>query len=140
MIMNRTPGNRADAASVQLGLTAEMSAPAPLQVYFDGGCPVCSREVAFYKVRPGIAGFTWVDVSDVDGATLGPGLTREAALARMHVRREDGTLLSGAAAFAEMWRRMPGFTWLGRLVALPPMRAVAELAYRGFLRARRLWR
>ncbi len=58
----------------------------------------------------------------------------------MHVRRADGTLLSGAAAFAEMWQRMPGFTWLGRLVALPPVRGIAELAYRGFLRARRVWR
>jgi predicted DCC family thiol-disulfide oxidoreductase YuxK len=130
MIMTRTSCDRADADSA-LG---------PLQVYFDGGCPVCSREIAFYKTRPGAAGFTWVDVSAGDSATLGSDLTREAALARMHVRRADGTLLSGAAGFAEMWRRMPGFTWLGRLVALPPMRAAAELAYCGFLRARRLWR
>ena len=116
---------------------ADLSTTAPLQVYFDGGCPICAREIAFYRARPGAAGFAWIDVSREEP---GPGLTREAALARMHVRRPDGTLLSGAAAFAEMWQRMPGFTWLGRIVALPPMRVMAELAYRGFLRARRLWR
>jgi predicted DCC family thiol-disulfide oxidoreductase YuxK len=114
-----------------------MTALTPLQVYFDGGCPVCAREIAFYRARPGAAGFAWIDVSRTDP---GPGLTRDAALARMHVRRSDGTLLSGAAAFAEMWQRMPGFTWLGRLVAFPLMRPLAELAYRGFLRVRRAWR
>jgi len=110
---------------------------APLQVYYDGGCPVCSREIAFYKARPGADGFAWVDVSRDEP---GPGLTRDAALARLHVRRADGTLLSGAAAFAEMWQAMPGFTWLGRFVALPPMRGLAEFAYRGFLTVRRVWR
>ena len=112
---------------------------APLQVYFDGGCPVCSREIAFYKARPGADGFHWVDVSR-DDAPLGPGLTRNMALARMHVRRADGTLLSGAAAFAAMWRRMPGFGWLGRLIGVPPFGALAELAYRGFLLVRKRWR
>lgn len=110
----------------------------PLQVYYDGGCPVCSREIAFYRARPGADGFVWVDVSG--GAELGPGLRQEAAMARMHVRLPDGTLLSGAAAFAEMWRRMPGFKWLGWLLAMPPFGALAELSYRGFLMARKLWR
>jgi predicted DCC family thiol-disulfide oxidoreductase YuxK len=110
----------------------------PLQVYYDGGCPVCSREIAFYRARPGADGFVWVDVSSE--AELGAGLCREVAMARMHVRRPDGTLLSGAAAFAEMWRRMPGFKWLGWLLAMPPFGAFAELGYRGFLIARKLWR
>jgi predicted DCC family thiol-disulfide oxidoreductase YuxK len=117
-----------------------MTAPAHLQVYYDGGCPVCSREIAFYKARPGTNGLRWVDVNATSPADLGPGLTRDLALARMHVRRPDGTLLSGAAAFAEMWRAMPGLKWLGRLLAFPPFGAIAELAYRGFLKARRLWR
>lgn len=114
--------------------------PDPLDVYYDGGCPVCSREIAVYRARPGAAGFRFVDVSAADPAALGPGLTRAAALARMHVRRPDGTLLSGAAAFAEMWRRMPGLGWLGRLLAVPGVDALAEVAYRGFLRVRKLWR
>lgn len=113
--------------------------PGEVEVYYDGGCPVCSREIAFYRARPGAEGFRWTDVN-AEGALLGPGLTREAALARMHVRRADGTLLSGAAAFAEMWRHMPGLGWLGRLVALPPFGGLAELGYRGFLRLRGLWR
>ncbi len=110
-----------------------------VEVYFDGACPVCSREIGFYRGRPGAEAFRFVDASAADAA-LGPDLTREDALARMHVRRADGSLATGAAAFAEMWRHMPGLRWLGQLLAVPPFGAVAELGYRGFLRVRRLWR
>jgi len=112
----------------------------PVQVYYDGGCPVCSREIGFYRARPGADGFVWIDVNRAGPADLGAGLTRESAMARMHVRLADGTLLSGAEAFAEMWRAMPGFKWLGWLLAMPPFGSLAELGYRGFLLARRLWR
>jgi predicted DCC family thiol-disulfide oxidoreductase YuxK len=111
-----------------------------LSVFYDGGCPVCSREIAFYKARPGADGFDWVDVVNSPAQALGPGLSREAALERMHVRLANGTLLSGAAAFAAMWRRMPGFRLLGLVLAIPPFGALAELGYRGFLRVRKLWR
>jgi len=116
-----------------------MSQAQRLQVFYDGGCPVCSREIAFYRARPGADGFEWVDVQ-CSGESLGTGLSREAALARLHVRLPDGTLLSGAAAFAAMWRNMPGFKWLGRWLQLPPFGALAELGYRIFLRVRRAWR
>ena len=116
------------------------SEPARLLVYYDGGCPICTREINFYRSRPGTTQLEWVDVSGPDCQALGPGLTRTQALARMHVSCADGTLLSGAAAFAELWRRMPGFYWLGRLLAVPPFGALAEIGYRVFLRVRRLWR
>lgn len=109
-------------------------------VYYDGGCPVCSREIAYYRARDGAQDLEWVDVSGEQPTRLGPGLTPAQALARMHVRRADGTLVSGAAAFAEIWRAMPGFRWLGHLLAVPPITFCAEIAYRVFLVARKLWR
>lgn len=107
--------------------------------YYDGACPVCAREVAFWRGRPGGETIAWVDVAGSDAAP-GPGLTREAALARLHVRLPDGRLVAGARAFAVIWGAMPGFGWLGRLVGHPLVAPVAEAAYRGFLAFRRLWR
>ncbi|HQT44325.1 MAG TPA: DUF393 domain-containing protein [Halothiobacillus sp.] len=112
----------------------------PSTVYYDGGCPVCSREVQFYQGCGGSASFVWVDVTQADEAALGSGLTRDAALARMHLRRADGTIVSGAAAFAEIWWGIHGLRWLGWLLAIPPVGALAEVSYRVFLRMRRLWR
>jgi predicted DCC family thiol-disulfide oxidoreductase YuxK len=111
-----------------------------LTVYYDGGCPVCSREIGLYQRRPGGETFAWVDVTQADEAALGPGLSRTSALARMHVRRPDGSVVTGAAAFAEIWRGMPGLRWLARLIAIPPFGGLAELGYAVFLRARPLWR
>ncbi len=111
-----------------------------LTVYYDGSCPICSREIRFYRARPGADGFDWVNVAGDGSEVLGPGLSRDAALARMHVRRADGTLLTGAAAFAEMWRHMPGFRVLGAVLSIRPLLAVAELGYRVFLMVRKLWR
>jgi demethoxyubiquinone hydroxylase (CLK1/Coq7/Cat5 family) len=109
-------------------------------VYFDGGCPVCSREIAHYRSRAGAEAIAWVDAARDDEAALGPGLSRERALARMHVRRADGSLVSGAAAFAALWSGMPQYAWLGRVAAWPPVLAFLEVGYRGFLVARRAWR
>jgi predicted DCC family thiol-disulfide oxidoreductase YuxK len=121
-------GNRTDADA------------GPVQVFYDGGCPVCSREIAFYQARPDADRFVWVDINGAPDTILGPDLDREAALARMHVRLADGRLVTGAAAFAAMWRRMPGFRWLGRLLAVPPIGWGAERAYRLFLVLRPVWR
>ena len=112
----------------------------PVQVYFDGGCPVCSREMAFYRKQAGAEGFDWIDATRASEAILGEDLDRSAALARMHVRLADGRLVSGAAAFAVLWRGVPGLSWLGRLLQIPPFGQCAELAYRLFLKTRPLWR
>ena len=63
-------------------------------------------------------------------AALGAGLSRDSALARLHVRGPDGQLASGARAFTTLWRSLPRTAWLGRLlrVRIPPRDlAVASL-------------
>ncbi len=111
-----------------------------MQVYYDGGCPVCSREISFYRSRPGADAFDWVDVTSCAPEALGFGLTRDEALARMHVRLANGTLLSGAAAFGAMWRQMPGFKGLGWLLAMPPFETLGNWTYNVWLVARKIWR
>lgn len=116
---------------------SNMNAARPI-VYFDGGCPVCTREIAFYRRRPGMEdAIVWQDVMAGDTAPASD-LDRETALARFHLRQADGRLVSGAAAFIALWRMTPGFTWLGRLLGTPPLPWLAERAYAGFLRIRPL--
>ena len=110
-----------------------------LTVYYDGGCPICRREIGAYRNMDGAERLDWVDVAD-PATEPGDDLDRQAALARMHVRDADGRLLSGAAAFAAMWRAFPKTRWLGRVAGTRPALAVLEPAYRLFLRARPLWR
>ena len=105
-------------------------------VYFDGACPLCSREIATYRRMDGADRLRWVDITEVPAQELGGDLTREQALARFHVRDEQGRLVSGAAGFVMIWGRLPGLRWLAWLAARPPLRWLLEPAYRVFLRFR----
>jgi len=108
-------------------------------VYFDGGCPVCRREIGWYQSRPSRTPIEWVDVSagSCDPAT---DLCRSDALRVFHVRCADGRLVRGAHAFALLWQRYPGLGLAGRLAALPGARHALDVAYAVFLRFRRVWR
>ncbi len=114
-----------------------------LSVYYDGACPVCSREIAVYKNSAGGEAIQWIDATSCDLGALqadSKDLTRETALARMHVRKANGELVSGAAAFVAMWEQLPKFAMLARLARIPGAMLVLELGYRAFLRLRPLWR
>jgi predicted DCC family thiol-disulfide oxidoreductase YuxK len=121
--------------------TPAISATADLKedraaVFYDGACPLCRREVAMYQGKDNAGTFDWVDVSACEAAVVSPGLTADDAKRRFHVRRADGELLSGAAAFAHLWSSTPGWRWLGRFARLPGMLWILERSYRGFLTVR----
>ena len=109
----------------------EPMTPPELTVYYDGSCPLCRREIALYRSLRGAARLQWLDVSA--GASLGPDLSCEAAMRRFHVRDAQGRLFSGGAAFARLWRALPGWRVPGWLFAAPPLSWLLELAYRVFL-------
>jgi len=109
-------------------------------VYFDGACPVCSREIDLYRRQAGAEAVQWVDVAHCEAADLGAGLTRTDAIARLHMRRADGTLVSGALAFTELWRALPRWAWVGKLLGGGPALWLLERGYRVFLVVRRSWR
>ncbi|HQS33493.1 MAG: DUF393 domain-containing protein [Polaromonas sp. 39-63-203] len=109
-------------------------------VYFDGGCTVCSREVAMYQRQPGADAVRWVNVAHCDPLGLGSGLSREAAMTRLHLRRPDGTLVSGAEAFTTLWRALPRWAWLGQMLGTGATLWLLEASYRIFLIVRRGWR
>ncbi len=111
-----------------------------LSVYYDGGCPVCTREIGFYQRRRGAESIRWVNLAACDDTGLGTDLSREAAYARLHARGPDGRLVSGARAFAALWQALPAFRLAGRFAALPGVVHLLEWGYRGFLRIRPLWR
>ena len=101
-------------------------------VWFDGGCPLCRREIALMRRLDRRAAIDFVDVSSGESACP---MDRDALLTRFHAR-EGSQMLSGAAAFAAMWRAIPVLRPLGLLARNGLVLAALERAYRLFLKVR----
>lgn len=98
--------------------------------YYDGACPLCAREIAFYRQQKGADRIRWVDIGTMDDA---PDLPREQAVSRFTVRDSDGELVSGSGAFTLIWNELPRFQWLAVLFSIPPLAWLLSKAYDVFL-------
>jgi predicted DCC family thiol-disulfide oxidoreductase YuxK len=131
--MKTNPSSTVDRGSPASPQPADAGPCHGTTVFFDGSCPLCRREIAVYRARLEGGPVAFTDVSAVTGPRVAADLSRQDAMARFHVRAADGRLLSGAAAFAYLWRETPGFRTLGRLAALPVVLPLLEMGYRGTL-------
>jgi predicted DCC family thiol-disulfide oxidoreductase YuxK len=93
---------------------------------------LCRAEIGIYHRNDRDGALCFVDIS-AESASVPAGLARRRALERFHVRNEKGQLFSGAAAFAEVWDRLPGWRWAARMAGFPGAMAALELGYRLFL-------
>jgi predicted DCC family thiol-disulfide oxidoreductase YuxK len=101
-------------------------------VFYDGSCSLCSAEIAHYRKMDTYGRLVFRDVAKADIA-LEPGLDRTTLMSRFHVRRGDGALLSGAAAFVGLWSLLPRWRWVACAAALPGATPLLEMIYRLFL-------
>ena len=118
------------------GIRPTMDPSNRIEVFFDGGCPLCKREVAFLRRldrRRGLIQFTDIDAPDFDTATL--GRTQEQLMAEIHGRLPSGSLVTGVEVFRQLYSAVG---W-GRVVALtrfPGIRQACEWAYMMFAKNR----
>lgn len=108
-------------------------ATADVKVWFDGDCPLCRREIAAMRKLDSRGAIHFVDIAG-DGFVDCP-IDRSQLLARFHAE-ENGEILSGAAAFAAMWRAIPVLRPLGLIARNRWVLAVLEWLYRYFLKVR----
>lgn len=85
-------------------------------VLFDGGCPLCRREIRHYQRVEGADRVEWVDLSVGEDASSRFGIDHDAAMRRFHVRTAQAEWLTGAYAFAELWSHLRGYRFLAKVV------------------------
>lgn len=101
-------------------------------LWYDGACPLCAREIALLRR------LDWrrrVDFVDLTAANAACPIDPTLMLARIHAA-ENGRMVSGAAAFAAVWRALPLLKPLGLAAKWPPLLQLLEKAYVRFLRVR----
>ena len=109
-------------------------------VYFGRSFPVCSREAAMHQRQTDGNTGSWADVALCDEEETCQNLSRDAAIARPHQRRPDGSLVSGAMAFTTLWRMLPRWERLGQMLGSIAALRLLEAGYRAFPIVRRGWR
>lgn len=101
-------------------------------IWFDGACPLCTREIAWMRKLDRRGRLQFIDVSDEQTACPA---NRAELLARFHAE-EEGEIVSGAAAFAAMWRQIPLLRPLGLAARNRIILAILEAMYRVHLKIR----
>ncbi len=105
-------------------------------VFYDGGCPLCRREIAHYRRLQSAGNLEWIDISTDVESLVRHRLTQSDAMARLHVLDATGNWQTGAWGFAELWSHLSGYRWLARLTRLPGLLPLMDRAYNIFARRR----
>jgi predicted DCC family thiol-disulfide oxidoreductase YuxK len=120
-----------------------MIATPEIEVFYDGGCPICRWEVRLYSRMDKIDLIQWTDIENLLPENLPAGKTREDLLGRFHARdldeKEAGDSMAqpwyiGVDAFSRIWRMLPGLRYFAFLFSVPGIRQLTMLAYRIFLK------
>lgn len=102
---------------------------------YDGGCPLCSKEVAHYKRRDKQGQINWVDINADARPLAHYGISQEAAMKRLHVIH-DNNIVIGAPAFAVIWSQLPGYRLIVPVVNLKPIMWMLSKLYNWFAEKR----
>ena len=111
----------------------------PLQIFYDGSCSVCSREIEHYGRKDRHGQLIPVDISDPGFDPEPLNISREQLMYQLHAIDRKGTVFRGVDAFWAIWQAFPSSTFLGlcgTLITLPLINPVARLCYRAFARIR----
>lgn len=111
-----------------------MAGPVEVTVWYDGDCPLCRNEIAALRALDGGGRLAFVDLSIGEPCPI----DRTTMTQRFHAQETGGPLLSGAEAFAAMWRAVPPLRPLGEMARAPRVLAQLEALYLRFLRIRPL--
>lgn len=113
------------------------AAKAEVVVYFDGSCPMCSKEIQYYRGLDKHARIHWEDVAG-ENPSCPIGYDQATLMARFHVKEvNSGKVFHGAAGFARVWCALPApWRGLGKIATFAPITWVLEVGYRLTLKVR----
>jgi predicted DCC family thiol-disulfide oxidoreductase YuxK len=108
-----------------------------LEVYYDGDCPLCRREIRWLQKRDPQQRVLFTDLASPSFSEQAAGKSYAELMGRIHGKRAEGSWLEGIDLFAELYC----LCGLPRLAGLMKNRLLApflRFSYRGFARYRLL--
>lgn len=109
-----------------------------VQVFFDGDCPLCRREINLLKKLDRHHHVWFTDIAAESFNAADWGISFETLMDQMHVRLRNGRWESGVEAFRQLYRAV-GFGWLIPCTRLPGIKQLLDVGYRMFAKNRLKW-
>lgn len=105
-----------------------------LIVLYDGGCPLCSREIGHYRRLQALVPIEWIDLTREPERLQAFGVAVDDATAEFHVLDSSGLRYKGADAFVMLWGVLPYYRVLAWLCRTLPVLPLLRRIYRRFAR------
>jgi len=105
------------------------------QVFFDGNCPLCKREIDWVRKRDRRQQVEFVDIAAAEFQPQQHGKTYDQLMAEIHGRTSDGQWVVGVEVFRYLYAAA-GFGKLVWVTRLPLVRHGLNLGYKVFARYR----
>ena len=100
-----------------------------LTIFFDGGCPLCRREVNFMESRNQEGKLSFVDInSPYSSFELEHGITYKKAMERIHALKSDGSIIKDIQVFQEAYDLI-GLGWIYAPTKLPIINKITDFIY-----------
>jgi predicted DCC family thiol-disulfide oxidoreductase YuxK len=103
-----------------------------IDVFYDGKCGLCNKEITYYRRIAPDAVFNWLDIANDPAPLQQYHISQSDALRQLHVRDAKGDWHIGADAFIVIWRKLRYWWILAVLVGLPGVKQLARLIYNRF--------
>ena len=109
-----------------------------VEVFFDGNCPLCRREIAALRRLDRRKRIRFTDIA-ADGFSPEHYAKSMAELMdQIHGRLPDGAWIVGVEVFRRLYSAV-GFSWLVAATRLPLISPLLEIGYRQFAKRRLKW-
>lgn len=105
------------------------------EVFFDGECPLCRREIDVLRCLDLRRRVRFTDIASPDFDSSALGKSYEELMEVIHGRLPDGRLVTGVETFRQLYSAL-GFGPLVALSRLPGVRHLLDLGYHLFAKNR----
>ncbi len=113
-----------------------MVSPIKLIILFDGGCPLCQREVSFLRSKDVSSLISFVDINSTSyNPKLFNDISYRDAMGRIHAIKSSGEVLKDVDVFREAYR-IVGLGWIYAPTTLPLLAPIFDQVYQLWARWR----
>ena len=119
-------------------LASAATSPWIIEVFYDGDCPLCRREIEFIRRLDRRGQIRFTNIAALGFDPMQNGKTRDELMAEIHGLLPNGSWVTGVEVFRRMYAAA-GFRLLAALTRLPVLSHVLDAGYRLFSTNRLRW-